>query len=1764
MPPVAPIERHPSSTLSQLATLLARKELLLKRTRPITTICELLLPALLCALLILGVSLSNLESAPDRLYAPPNLTAAYASLSPAAVAPLFLSNFVSGALAQSSLPPPLGVPPLGLYLAYAYWISALRPSKPLAPFDGTFLAFAAAPPASLDDAARLIDLAVNGSLASLRAALDAHPLLRSQIEAELAELPFPLPLDVFLDVPRVEMRAFASTDALEQAAEDNAPIWASVVFDSIPRDGVGNWSYQLRFNSSSVPSSKRTFDKFASGLSTKFYTYYSSGFLSLQSAINSHIYANQSGVDPAAAAAALPPFGVPFPTAAYTHNVFFNFAGNLVGLVVVFSTLIPLSTMLRSLVLEKESKLREELLMMGTALPAYYASILLTYGASFVATALIGAAEIGFSCYTHSSPTLVLLLFVLFALASLAFTLAMTPFFTNARLAALLGPLLFFLSSQLYNLFLDQGELADGRVGAKSAVSLLPAMAFYLGASLMTQYEGSQQGITWSTVHEGEFPLSASLAFLFFDIILWLCLAWYFDQVVPSEYGLQRKPWFLLQPSYWCGGGTSSCSGAPLLATASASEETMVVEPLPQPVGDAGVRTAGLRKVWPRGVAVHSLDLEMCAGQITALLGANGAGKTTTISMLTGLIAPSAGDARIDGKSITSQMAQIRLSLGVCPQVNVIFESLTPTQHLRLYGALKGLFGAALHEAVEQMLEQVKLSERKHTPAGALSGGQKRKLCLGIALMGGSRTIFLDEPTSGMDPHSRRAIWGLLREQREGRTLVLTTHFLDEAELLSDRIAIMAEGRLCCVGSALFLKAHFGVGYSLSLVKASSAAFNGAKVLEFIKRYAPHGRIISDNRIEAVVQLPGDDLAQLQKLLLALEASLAALGVKEYGATCTTLEDVFLKINEAALERLARQEHEREAGELAVPMLTELPAAKPQPDAHSVTIAPPLPPPPPPPSRASALGTYRSLVVKRALSARRDCCTTTCQLLFPVVLIFLALSILNISSRIVDTGPAIELTPAGVFLSSAWSGPAVPRPVPLLLADDNATLALSANLREQGWAPAANVSNCSEEFPLAAVELSEHLLAHRSSEVVGAITENASLLSALLFNASAIHSLPALVNSLYDARVAIASGNQSFIHAVSKDLPLSKDRKAKIASFVSVFASIMILIPFAFVAATFVTPLLRERESGSKQMQFVSGVKGLTYWLSSWSWDTLMYILVLACSLLVFAIARRDEFTGSTEAFGATALTLALFGFATLPLSSAASFLFKSPSNGLIVLITFHFLTGFGLVIADFILSEIDDTKDVSKYLKWLYRLFPAYCLGSSFYSLSTRQVFVQAGQASGPLYGFSCSSNGLFCPLGAPLLYLFLEGVFFICLTLLLQAAASHTALLSRCSSPFGALLARLGFRAAATPLITTLPLDADAAALPPLPSGRELEDDAVADERRAIDGGDASGQLVLRHLHKVYGGEGGKTAVRDLCLRIQTGECFGFLGVNGAGKSTTFSMLTGAVQPTSGDALLNGMSILTDQDAIRRQVGYCPQHDALENLMTGRETLRMYASIKQVPRELIDAEVDGLLADLDLLKFADKPAGQYSGGNKRKLCVGIALVGGPQLVLLDEPSSGMDAASKRFLWTVIRRRTANCCTVLTTHSMEECEALCGRIGVMVDGSLRCLGPIQTLKTLYGQGYKIDLRLDVERSNAQEVLDFLQQCCGGTAKLEELEPPVMTLTVPSDAARLPDLMGRLAEAREVHHVHECSVTQCSLEQIFLLMASKSKLRASI
>ena len=163
-------------------------------------------------------------------------------------------------------------------------------------------------------------------------------------------------------------------------------------------------------------------------------------------------------------------------------------------------------------------------------------------------------------------------------------------------------------------------------------------------------------------------------------------------------------------------------------------------------------------------------------------------------------------------------MGQVRNFLGVCPQHDVLFDNLSPYEHMRVFCDFKGFTGN-MAEEIEKVLRDVDLWHFKDTVAKNLSGGSRRKLSLGIALVGGSKLVLLDEPTSGMDLTARRKMWEMLKSYKNDRIIILTTHYMDEADILGDRVGIMTDGKIFCLGSPLFLKGRFGVGYNLTIVK---------------------------------------------------------------------------------------------------------------------------------------------------------------------------------------------------------------------------------------------------------------------------------------------------------------------------------------------------------------------------------------------------------------------------------------------------------------------------------------------------------------------------------------------------------------------------------------------------------------------------------------------------------------------------------------------------------------------------------------------------------------------------------------------------------------------------------------------------------------------------------------------------------------------------------------------------------------------------------
>ncbi len=222
------------------------------------------------------------------------------------------------------------------------------------------------------------------------------------------------------------------------------------------------------------------------------------------------------------------------------------------------------------------------------------------------------------------------------------------------------------------------------------------------------------------------------------------------------------------------------------------------------------IQTVGLTKRYKEVTAVDGLDLEIEEGELFSLLGVNGAGKTTVIRMLCGLVTPTAGEGYLLGNSIKTDLTKVKALLGVSPQETAIAPNLTVEENLAFLCGVYGYSKQKGEEVRASLVEMLGLGEVLHRRAGKLSGGWQRRLSIAMALVGEPKILFLDEPTLGLDVLARSDLWALIRKLKGEITLLLTTHYMEEAEALSDRVGIMKEGKLIAVGSVDELKARAG------------------------------------------------------------------------------------------------------------------------------------------------------------------------------------------------------------------------------------------------------------------------------------------------------------------------------------------------------------------------------------------------------------------------------------------------------------------------------------------------------------------------------------------------------------------------------------------------------------------------------------------------------------------------------------------------------------------------------------------------------------------------------------------------------------------------------------------------------------------------------------------------------------------------------------------------------------------------------------------
>jgi ABC-2 type transport system ATP-binding protein len=323
-------------------------------------------------------------------------------------------------------------------------------------------------------------------------------------------------------------------------------------------------------------------------------------------------------------------------------------------------------------------------------------------------------------------------------------------------------------------------------------------------------------------------------------------------------------------------------------------------------VSDAAIETQGLVREFKKGPrAVDGIDLRVEPGEVYGFLGPNGAGKSTTVHMLTTLLPPTAGRAWVAGHDIVRDGAAVRATIGAALQEAALDPFLTGREHLRLQTALHGMTGAEAKERSAALLERVGLAQAADRRVGGYSGGMKRRLDLALALVHRPRILFLDEPTTGLDPQSRSALWEEVQRLAgdRGVTVFLTTQYLEEADVLADRVGIIDRGRIVAEGTPEELKDEIGRPSVEAIPRDPSQLTRTKEVL------ARFGEAVTGSPKGASVRLAGGD-AQLAEVVRALDSE--QIEIEELQLHAPTLDDVFLAKTGRSLEGEGEAEAEPE------------------------------------------------------------------------------------------------------------------------------------------------------------------------------------------------------------------------------------------------------------------------------------------------------------------------------------------------------------------------------------------------------------------------------------------------------------------------------------------------------------------------------------------------------------------------------------------------------------------------------------------------------------------------------------------------------------------------------------------------------------------------------------------------------------------------------------------------------------------------------------
>ncbi|XP_063895450.1 uncharacterized protein LOC110380322 [Helicoverpa armigera] len=1430
-----------------------------------------------------------------------------------------------------------------------------------------------------------------------------------------------------------------------------------------------------------------------------------------------------------------------------------------------FSLLFTVASAVRFIVSDKESGNTMLMSVMGVDLRWHTLSWFLSSCLEMTLTCLCITLVLYLGhILPNTDPSLVFVLLFIFGLAVLSFCYMLSKLFSSASVAAVCAAMLYLVSFMPFIIILSLEAVLYSSL--KTIVCLSMSSSLCYAFLYITRFEAHGSGAGWpqlwaAPADSDDMSIGLAALMIIVDAAIYLAIGWTIDRY----FGIKT----IKSNITYC----------------STTDEK------------AGVSIVNISKVYgPRSrrpkLALDNVSIELQKGQITTLLGHNGAGKTTLIKILTGMLRPTSGHVSVRAA---------RARLGVCPQRDVLLPALSAREHVQLYARLNTrLQPHQVPHEVDRMLEVLSLGPVSSEPVSRLSGGTRRRLCVALAFIGQPNLVFLDEPTAGVDPAARRDIWSMIVKLKEDRTILMTTHHLDEAELLSDQIVIMHKGQVHTTGSPIEIKRTLGNGYKLTVVypdrapdhdetwEETSQEEKTKQLLTVVRDVVKNANVIDVNGLEVEIGLPFFDVNGINNNFLqvctVLEAAQTALGFKSYSMDCSSLEQVFFNICQQAdapingIEYLTEGTPSKSASSSSI-----------RTDRASQELVPlegPL--------KGSAWQQFLALMHARFLHHIRNRWLLFILVVLPSLFVIVAMgfSMLRppaddeIALKLDDhlyQGSTEFIVPQPSIYSEETNPSFAEHVLNYLMVDKQTKTWTSEDsphcecgVVKQQCEVTANMTRLPDVMVLPdantlnhwLVDTQEIYIEKRYGGYSASLKNNLTNLIAW-YNNKGHHAMPAYVNAINTAILkTVTRSPGANITTYTHPLKISKEQISKATVYQHIAdagISGLVLLAFCLIPAGAGVYVVGARRSQEKRLQLLSGVTPLLYWTTALAWDMLVMVINMGVTAAVMSAFGFPVFVARNN-LPAICLLFVLYGYACLNFIYVLEKLFSEASIANMVLFCGNAFLGLSfitiLLIFD-IVSESETTDHVRYVLHKIFLLAPQFALGDGLLEIAKNTIQAQVLSR----FGMDTYRD----PLGSSLvLYHYIYLVVVGTILLLLNLAIEY--------SCFDTIMARLRPEhiPSSSSELEAHEVNAERARVrsartharaPPLRLNTigninrgfiHTEGKKNSMQRIVSPCSDAAQCEDLGKLYRALAGP--RLAVANLTLGIPPGQCTALLGQNGAGKSTTFSMLTGEVRPSAGQLYLNNEPVTSTQ-LCRGLISYCPQSDALDSLMTVEETLQLYCRLRGIADQ---AEVIKRTVDVfELGRYSHVRTGALSGGNRRKLCAALAFMARTPLVLLDEPTSGMDPVSRGCVSRGVRAACGRARGVLlSTHALPDARRLAARVALLRAGRLVALASLDDCLTRFGGGYVVACRVSggagaawrgVRSRAPHAVLRVLHE-----RELHFLIPSHVTVDKKEITTRLSDIFRLMAELQGTCDIEDYTINQSSLEQMFLSFTDKS------